>query len=116
MKEERREFVYRYWGRTEFGREMLSSGMVTEDEMYFLIPNNVKRMHGFPTIRTYARRKSRYKKARRRQIMIFRLFPIFEQAIENVLPKRVSESFDSFVDFRSVSFGDKGVFHTARGG
>mgnify|MGYP006962935744 CR=1 FL=1 len=110
MKETRREFIYKYWERTEFGREMIASGMVTEDEMYFLIPNNVKRMHGFPVTRTYGRRKSKYKGVRRKQIMTFKVFPIIEQIVKDILPKKIANSFNAFVDFRSVPLGDKAVF------
>lgn len=51
-------YIYEYWGRTEFGRKMIKSDRVSESDLLFLMPNNVKKMHGLPMTRVAAKRKS----------------------------------------------------------
>jgi hypothetical protein len=37
------KFIYEYWNRTNLGREMIKSNRVSELDLLFLIPNNVKK-------------------------------------------------------------------------
>ena len=101
-------FVYEYWNRTELGRKMIASDFVSDSDLLFLIPNNVKRMHGLPVTRTYGKRKSAIKKGRKKEIMSFQLFDIISNIIEELIPKKCNEEFfGQFVDVKDVNFGDK---------
>lgn len=105
------EFVYEYWNRTELGRKMVASEFVSDSDLLFLIPNNVKRMHGLPVTRTYGRRKSAIKEARRKQIMSFPLFDIISEIIDELIPKAWNgEFFGEFVDVKDVAIGDRNTF------
>ncbi len=96
------EFTHSYWSRNELGRAMLASNYVTANDLWFLIPNNVKRRNGFPATRVSARRKSDYKQKQRRHILAFKLFDILEQTVEEILPKKIDEQFATFVDVRDA--------------
>ena len=54
-----RKFIYEYWGRTRLGREMIKSNNVSESDLLFLIPNNVKRMRGLPLTRISGKKKKK---------------------------------------------------------
>lgn len=100
-------YIYEYWGRSELGRRMIESGCVSESDLLFLMPNNVKRMHGLPMTRISVKRKSEYKRLRKRHILTRTLFNLLEETIEEILPKFTNEFFDQFVDIKNVLFGDK---------
>ena len=103
MIEKHKSFVYEYWNRTEFGRKMIASDSVSDSDLLFSIPNNVKRMHGLPITRIYSKRKSVIKKNRKRQILSFRLFDLISEMLEEVLPKTYNDEwFGEFVDFKNV--------------
>jgi hypothetical protein len=105
------KFVYEYWSRTELGRKMIASDSVSDSDLLFMIPNNVKRMHGLPASRTYGKRKSIIKKNRKHRISSFRLFDLMCEIIEETLPKTYNnEWFDKFVDVKGVEIGEKNVF------
>lgn len=80
-------YIYEYWGRTEIGRKMIESDRVSESDLLFLMPNNVKKMHGLPMTRVTAKRKSHYKRIRKRMILSFSLFEMIEEIIEDILPQ-----------------------------
>lgn len=103
MTEKQKSFVYKYWNRTELGRKMIASDSVSDSDLLFMIPNNVKRMHGLPASRTYGKRKSIIKRDRKRRISSFRLFDLISEIIEETLPKTYdNEWFGEFVDFKNV--------------
>ena len=99
-----KEFIYEYWGRTELGRKMIASNNVSESDLLFLIPNNVKRMHGLPTTRIIGKKKRKQKEQRRKFILSFNLFDIIEEIIEETLCSKWSQNefFEQFVDVRDV--------------
>ena len=105
------QFVHDYWSRTELGRAMLASENVTESDLLFMIPNNVKRMHGLPATRTYGKRKSVIKRHRRRCIESFKMFDLISEIIDDLLVKEWnnSEFFGQFIDVKNIGFGDKDV-------
>lgn len=105
-------FVYKYWNRTELGREMIASSSVSDSDLLFLIPNNVKRRHGLPATRTYGKRKSAIKKARKRIILSFRLFDLISDIVEETLHQKLcdEEFFGQFVDVKNVELGDRNTF------
>ena len=39
-----KEFIYEYWGRTRLGKEMIKSSNISDSDLLFLMPNNVKKM------------------------------------------------------------------------
>ena len=106
-----KNFIYEYWSRTELGRQMIASDAVSDNDLLFLIPNNVKRRHGLPVTRTYGKRKSVIKRHRKRFLASFQLFDIISELVEELIPKAWNgEFFNQFVDFKDVSFGDKEQF------
>lgn len=106
------KFVYEYWNRTELGRKMIASESVSDSDLLFLIPNNVKRRHGLPVTRTYGKRKSAIKKARKRIILSFRLFDLINDVVEETLHQKWcdEEFFGQFVDFKNLELGDRNAF------
>lgn len=102
------EFVYEYWNRTELGRKMVASDSVSDSDLLFLIPNNVKRRHGLPTTRICGKRKLIEKRNRKRIIMLFQLFDMISDTIEEMIPEVCNEKFfETFVDIRNIDFSDK---------
>lgn len=106
------KFVYDYWNRTELGCKMIASDSVSDSDLLFLIPNNVKRRHGLPVTRTYGKRKSIIKKNRKHKILTFRLFDIVSDVVEETLCAKFSneEFFNEFVDVKNVELGDGNIF------
>lgn len=102
-------FIHEYWGRTDFGRQMLKSKFVSDLDLLFLIPNNVKRRNGFPTTRICGKNKRKQKRDKRRIILSFPLFEIISEIIEETLPQQIDEGFGTFAEVRDISIGDKNV-------
>ena len=103
MTEKQKSFVYEYWNKTELGRKMIASDSVSDSDLLFMIPNNVKRMNGLPASRTYGKRKSVIKRDRKSIILSFRLFDLISEIIEETLPKTYNDEwFGKFVDFKNV--------------
>jgi hypothetical protein len=102
-----KEFIYEYWSRTEYGRKMIASNHVSESDLLFLIPNNVKRMHGLPTTRIVGKKKRKQKEQRRKFIFSFSLFDLIEEVIENTLGSTWSQNefFQQFIDVKNVTHG-----------
>lgn len=107
-----KEFIYEYWSRTKLGRAMIESECVSESDLLFLIPNNIKRMHGLPLTRISGKKKRKQKEQRKRFILSFRLFDIIEETIEEMICSQWSDSefLGEFVEFKNVKIGDK-VLH-----
>lgn len=105
------DFIYTYWSRTEIGQMMLESDIVSDSDLLFMIPNNVKRMHGLPVTRVYGKRKSLIKQKRKRIILSFQLFDLISETIDNMLNNNCNEEFfQQFVDVKNVEIEDKNVF------
>ena len=104
-----KEFIYEYWGRTRLGREMIKSNNVSESDLLFLIPNNVKRMHGLPITRISGKKKRKQKEQRKRFILSFKLFDTIEDIVEEILcPEWFdNEFFGEFVEVKNLDIGDK---------
>lgn len=107
-----KEFVYEYWGRTEIGRAMIKSNNVSESDLLFLIPNNVKRMHGLSITRIPGKKKRKQKRQRKRFILSFQLFDIIEEMVEETLCFKFSDNefFREFVEVKDLNIGDKHIF------
>lgn len=107
-----KEFVYKYWSRTEFGRKMIASNRVSDSDLLFLIPNNVKRRHGLPITRIPGKKKRQQKKQKRKHILSFNLFDIIEETVENVLSSKFSQNefFGQFVEIKDLSIGDRNIW------
>ena len=106
-----KEFIYEYWGRTELGRAMIKSNNVSESDLLFLIPNNVKRMHGLPLTRISGKKKRKQKEQRKRFILSFKFFDIIEDIVEETLGSKFSnnEFFGEFVEVKNLNLGDKDI-------
>lgn len=104
-----KEFIYEYWGKTELGRSMIASNNVSESDLLFLIPNNVKRMHGLPLTRISGKKKRKQKEQRKIFILSFKLFDIIENIVEETLGSKFSnnEFFGEFVEVKNLNLGDK---------
>lgn len=108
-----KDFIKEYWGKTELGRRMLESEFVSDSDLLFLIPNNVKRRHGIPAARVAkrGRKAKKYKEQRRRKILSFKLWELISEIIEEIIPKTWNkEYFQSFVDIKDMPFGDQHIF------
>ena len=117
MNQKQKDFLYTYWSKTELGREMIKSNHVSDSDLLFLMPNNVKRMHGLPLTRISGKKKRKQKEARIRNIFGFKLFDIIEEVIDKTLDEQIIQSdyFGKFVDIKDVSIGDRNtLFHPAR--
>ena len=103
----KKEAIRQYHGRRfEFVWKSVEKGYCTEDDLWFLIPNGWKRMHGFLVTRTFEKRKSAAKRNRKRRIMFSGVFGVMIETIDKILPKAVETTFSAFVNFKSVPFGD----------
>ena len=102
-------FIRAYWEKTDFGRKMLESKYVSDLDLLFLIPNNVKRRNGIPTTRICGKNKRKQKRDKRKIILSFQLFDIISEIIEETLPQQIDEHFRTFVEVKNICIGDKNV-------
>lgn len=109
MNQKQKDFLYAYWSRTELGKEMIKSNHVSDSDLLFLIPNNVKRMHGLPLTKISGKKKRKQKEARVRNIFGFKLFDIIEEVIDKTIVEQITDNdyFGKFVDVKDLSIGDK---------
>lgn len=107
MIEKHRYLIHKYWSRTELGRKMIDSNNVSESDLLFLIPNNVKKKYGLPLTRISGKEKRKQKRQKKRFIKSFGLFDLIEETIEkNIYSKwATNEFFEQFVDFKEVRYG-----------
>ena len=112
MNQKQKDFLYAYWSRTELGREMIKSNHVSDSDLLFLMPNNVKRMHGLPLTRMSVKKKRKQKEIRRKNILGFNLFDIIEEIIDKTIGEQIIDNdyFGKFVDVKDLSIGDKKLF------
>ena len=112
MTKKQKSFIYKYWSRTKLGREMITSDSVSDSDLLFLIPNNVKRRNGLPVTRTYGKRKSVIKKNRKRQMLQFKSYDLIRKLIEETITEKFgSQNFiTDFVDVKNVDIGDRCAF------
>lgn len=112
MIEKHKSFVYEYWNRTELGRKMIASDSVSDSDLLFLIPNNVKKMHGLPLTRMLGKKKRKNKNQRKKIITSFSLFDLIEEVIERTICSTWSQNefFGHFVDVKNMPLGDKHYF------
>ena len=81
---------------------MIASNNVSESDLFFLIPNNIKKMHGFPPTRTIQKKKRKYKDNKKHHILSFQLFDLIEEIIEETLPPVMLKGFDNFVEIKNI--------------
>ena len=103
------KIVHEYWSKTELGRKMIKSDNVSDLDLLFLIPNNVKKRYGLPLTRISGKKKRKQKHQRKRFIMSFQCFDIIENIIEEHLTSAWSNSefFGEFVETKKCNLGDK---------
>lgn len=111
MDKRTRTILYAYWMRNDLGRRMILSDSVSDSDLLFMVPNNVKRRPGLPLTRIAKRRKAQYKRNLKRKILSFKLFDIIGEIIEETIQKGLSEEhFYKFVDVNDYGIGDKHQF------
>jgi hypothetical protein len=112
MTEKQKSFVYKYWSKTELGRAMIASDSVSDSDLLFLIPNNVKRRNGLPVTKIYGKRKSAIKRKRKRQILLFKSFDLINKIVEETIAEKFNSNnfITDFVDVKNVDIGDKCYF------
>lgn len=97
-----KEFIYKYWDRTNIGREIIASNCFSESDLLFLIPNNVKKVHGLPCTRMSGKKKRKQKVRRKIHILSSRLFKPIEEVVEETLGSKFSNNkfFKTFVEVK----------------
>ena len=112
MNQKQRDAFYTYWSRTELGKEAIKSNHVSDYDLLFLMPNNVKRMRGLPLTRISGRRKRKQKEAKKRNILSFKFFDIIEEITDRTISEQISHNnfFGQFVDANGANIGDKNYF------
>ena len=112
MNQKQRDAFYTYWSRTELGKEVIKSNHVSDYDLLFLMPNNVKRMRGLPLTRISGRRKRKQKEAKKRNILSFKFFDIIEEITDRTINEQITHNNFSghFVDVNGVNIGDKNYF------
>lgn len=112
MTEKQKSFVYEYWNKTELGQAMIASSSVSDSDLLFLIPNNVKKMHGLPVTRMSGKKKRKKKIQRKRLILSFKLFDLIEEVVERTIVSTWSQNdfFDKFVDVKNLAIVNKHKF------
>lgn len=110
-----KDFIYEYWSKTEFGKRMIKSNNISDYDLLFLIPNNVKRVHGLPATRISGKEKKKQKQQRKRYIMHFLCFSIVENMVEeNIRYKYQRGYFDKFVDIKNLNIGECNIYEFKR--
>ena len=111
-----KEFIYEYFSKTRLGREMIKSNHVTESDLLFLIPNNVKRKHGLPITRISGKKKKKQKEQRKKYVLSFKLFDLIEEVVEDTLCSEWSDSefFNEFIEVKCCDIGDKVFFNPSK--
>lgn len=109
--EEYIKIIYEYWNKTELGRDMIKSNNVSDLDLLFLIPNNVKKRLGLPLTRISGKKKRERKCWQTGFILSYKLFDIIEETIVNTIPSEWtnSEFFGEFVEVKNVNMGDRVV-------
>ena len=107
-----KEFIYEYWSKTKLGKEMIKSNHVSESDLLFLMPNNVKRMHGLPITRISGKKKRKQKEQRKRFILSFKLFDLIENIVDETLCSKWSDNefFNEFVEVKNLNIVDENKY------
>ncbi len=93
------KFVYEYWSKYDLVQEALKLGYVSENDLLFMLPNNVKKRHHISMTRVLQKRKSVYKNIQKSSFRFnSRLAPILDYTISSVLPDLNSQFFGEFVE------------------
>lgn len=104
MKTKHKELIYEYWNKTELGRNMIKSNHISDLDLLFLIPNNVKKRLGLPLTRISGKKKREQKRQQTRFILSYKLFDIIEEILVNEITSKWtnSEFFGEFVEIKNV--------------
>lgn len=79
-------------------------GKISNWDLLFLIPNNKKKMLHLPLTRTRGSNKRSRKATKKRRILTFGLFDVFEEAIEDTIGNMLNDEyfFDGWATFEDV--------------
>lgn len=91
---------------------MIKSNHVSESDLLFLIPNNIKRMHGLPITRISGKKKRKQKEQRKRFILSFKLFDLIENIVDETLCSKWSDNefFNEFVEVKNLNIVDENKY------
>lgn len=108
-KMKNKDLLYEYWNKTEFGKRIIKSNNVSDSDLLFLIPNNIKKMRGLPLTRISGKKKKKQKKQRKRHIMSFQCFDIIEEMVDELIVSKfsINEFFNEFAEINNFDFGEK---------
>lgn len=101
-----KEFVYEFWSRKgELGKAMVESNNVTYEDLLFLIPNNMRKVHGLPLTRMRGGRKRIKKHRMKVAILTFKMYDIIEETVDKLIGEEFSNEnyFVKFMDFKDKS-------------
>lgn len=105
-----KEFVYEFWSRKgDLGKAMIESNNFTYEDLLFLIPNNMRKVHGLPLTRIRGTRKRIKKHRMKIAILNFKMYDIIEERVNKLIEEKFSNEnyFAKFMDFKDKSLGDK---------
>lgn len=102
------KFIHEYWSKKQSGKRMIESNNVSDSDLLFLVPNNVKKIHGLPLTRIPGRQKKKRKAKKKEFIMAFCLWDVIEEVINETICCNISndEWFEKFVDFKDLPMGE----------
>ena len=105
-----KEFVYKYWARKgDLGKAMIESNNVTYEDLLFLIPNNVRKVHRLPLTRIRGSHKRIKKYSMKIAILNFKMYDMLEETVNKLIEEKFSNEnyFAKFMDFKDKSLGDQ---------
>lgn len=102
------QYVLDYWAHRgrDLWRRMVNSGLFSERDLLFLMPNNAKKMRGLPMTRANGQRKITIRE-RKKSILMRPVFSIITDVIEDLVPKKVEDMISCFVTVDDVEMGSK---------
>ncbi len=86
---------------------------LSNEFLFRMIPNNVKRRYGFPTSRWPGRCKRLRKQAMEsylQHLLEERIFNLLYPAFDEFIGRMIQRSIDNLVDYRDIDLGDSAIF------
>ena len=102
------ERVRNLFCKNVIGKEMINSGLFTDEELLFFIPNSKRHMLGYPTKR-YVGKKNKHKEfcKRLQQITYPRIFDLVQKFFDKYLEEEFKKTISNMVDIKDVDIGVK---------
>jgi hypothetical protein len=105
--------IRKYWSRTEVGRDFLESGLFSESDLLFLMPNNVRKLHSLPMTRKHGKRGRKRILQRKRRLFENEMWAVIQGAIEQHVEAmfKTGVAFDRFASIQDFPGGDRTEFY-----